>query len=141
MVLPVLAMILSGLFISVYGRRTFFLIFSGEDHVELGRAKGVPPRALERRYILRPTLPVIITNFALMLIAMWTGAIVLETVFNWPGLGRLFYEAVQVFDTPVILGETVIYAYLLALTLFLLDIIYAIVDPRVKVGAGGGAAA
>ncbi len=141
MVLPVLAMILSGLFISVYGRRTFFLIFSSEDHVELGRAKGVPPRALERRYILRPTLPVIITNFALMLIAMWTGAIILETVFNWPGLGRLYYEAVQVFDTPVILGETVIYAYLLALTLFLLDIIYAIVDPRVKVGAGAGAAA
>jgi peptide/nickel transport system permease protein len=141
MILPVLAMTLSGLFISVYGRRTFFLIFSSEDHVELGRAKGVPPRALERRYILRPTLPVIITNFALMLIAMWTGAIILETVFNWPGLGRLYYEAVQVFDTPVILGETVIYAYLLALTLFLLDIVYAIVDPRVKVGAGAGAAA
>lgn len=141
MVLPVLAMVFSGLFISVYGRRTFFLIFSSEDHVELGRAKGVPPRALERRYILRPTLPVIITDFALMLIAMWTGAIILETVFAWPGLGRLFYEAIQVFDTPVILGETVIYAYLLALTLFLLDIIYALVDPRVKVGAGSGAAA
>ncbi len=53
--------------------------------MELGRAKGVPGRALERRYILRPTLPVIITDFALMLITMWTGAIILENVFNWPG--------------------------------------------------------
>lgn len=140
MILPVLAMFLSGFFISVYSRRTFFLIFSSEDHVELGRAKGVPPRALERRYILRPTLPTIITGFALMLIAMWMGAIILETVFAWPGLGRLYYEAVQVFDTPVILGETVIYAYLLAITLLLLDIIYALVDPRVKVGASGAAA-
>jgi peptide/nickel transport system permease protein len=136
MILPVLAMFVSGFFISVYSRRTFFLIFSSEDHVELGRAKGVPNRALERRYILRPTLPTIITQFALMLIVMWMGAIILETVFNWPGLGSLYYSAIQQFEIAVILGETVIYAYLLALTLFLLDIVYAIVDPRVKVGAG-----
>jgi peptide/nickel transport system permease protein len=96
----------------------------------------VPNRALERRYILRPTLPTIITQFALMLIVMWMGAIILETVFNWPGLGSLYYSAIQQFEIAVILGETVIYAYLLALTLFLLDIVYAIVDPRVKVGAG-----
>lgn len=55
--------------------------------MELGRAKGVPPRLLQRRYILRPTLPVIITDFVLMLITMWTGAIILENVFNWPGRG------------------------------------------------------
>ncbi|MCB0114265.1 MAG: ABC transporter permease subunit, partial [Caldilineaceae bacterium] len=64
------------------------------------------------------------------------GAIVLETVFNWPGLGRLLYQAVNVYDTPVIVGSVVIYAYLLAITVFLLDIIYALLDPRVKVGEG-----
>lgn len=62
----------------------------------------------------------------------------METVFNWPGLGRLLREAIGLYDTPVIVGEAVIYGYLLAATVFLLDIIYAIVDPRVKVGAGGG---
>jgi peptide/nickel transport system permease protein len=73
----------------------------------------------------------------LLVIGLWTGAIILETVFNWPGLGRLLYRAIGLFDTPVIVGSAVIYAYLLAITVFLLDIIYAFVDPRVKVGAGG----
>ena len=122
-------------FQSVFGWRTFFLIFAMEDYVEMARAKGLPNSAVERRYILRPTLPNIITRFALMLIGLWTGAILLETVFNWPGLGRLFYQAVGLYDTPVIVGNTVIYAYLLALTVFLLDFIYALVDPRVKVGS------
>jgi peptide/nickel transport system permease protein len=67
---------------------------------------------------------------------LWTGAIILETVFNWPGLGRLLYQAIGLFDTPVIVGSTVIYAYLLAITVFLLDFTYALVDPRVKVGGG-----
>lgn len=134
LVLPVTAWIISAIFQSTFGWRTFFLIFSMEDYVEMARAKGLPAPAVERRYILRPTLPNIITRFALMLIGLWTGAIILETVFNWPGLGRLFYRAIGLYDTPVIVGNTVIYAYLLALTVFLLDFIYALVDPRVKVG-------
>jgi peptide/nickel transport system permease protein len=88
--------------------------------------------------VLRPTLPNIITGLALTLIGLWLGGPILETIFNWPGLGRAFYEAVQFYDTPVILGQTVIYAYLLAGTVFLLDYIYALVDPRVKIGKGGG---
>ena len=72
------------------------------------------------------------------MISLWSGAIILETVFSWPGLGRLLFQAVGQFDTPVIIGSVVIYAYLLALTVFLLDIIYALVDPRVKVGGEAG---
>jgi peptide/nickel transport system permease protein len=137
LILPVTAWLISGFFGSVFGWRTFFLIFSMEDYVELARAKGLSSRDIERRYILRPTLPNIITNFALMLISLWQVAIILETVFNWPGLGRMLYSAVQVFDTPIIVGSNVIYAYLLALTVFVLDFIYALVDPRVRVGSGG----
>jgi len=137
LILPVTAWLMSGFFSSVYGWRTFFLIFSMEDYVELARAKGLSSREIERRYILRPTLPNIITTFALMLISLWQGAILTETIFNWPGLGRMLYRAVQTFDTPVIIGSTVIFAYLLAITVFLLDFIYAIVDPRVRVGSGG----
>ncbi|NPA31043.1 MAG: ABC transporter permease [Chloroflexi bacterium] len=136
MILPMMAMTLSSIFISVYSWRTFFLIFSSEDYVEMAKAKGVHPRAIERRYILRPTLPTIITSFALGVIGVWMGAPIFETIFNWPGLGRVLFQAVQLFDTPVIVGATVIFAYLLALTVFLLDIIYAIVDPRVSVGGG-----
>jgi peptide/nickel transport system permease protein len=137
LILPVAAWLVSGFFASVFGWRTFFLIFSMEDYVELARAKGLPARDIERRYILRPTLPNIITSFALMLISLWQGAIITETVFNWPGLGRMLFRAVQTFDTPVIIGSNVIYAYLLAFTVFLLDFIYALVDPRVRMGSGG----
>ena len=134
--LPVSAILLSNIFLGAYTWRTFFLIYSSEDYVEIARAKGLNSKAIERRYILRPTLPFIITSFALTLIQLWLGAIILETVFNWPGLGRALFQAIGLYDTPVIVGSTVIYAYLLAITVFLLDFIYALVDPRVKIGEG-----
>jgi peptide/nickel transport system permease protein len=134
MVLPGASLIISSLFLSIYNWRTFFLIYSSEDYVDMAKAKGLTSRDIERRYILRPTLPTIITNFALLVISLWTGATLTETVFLWPGLGRTIYRAIGLYDTPVIVGSTIIYAYLLALTVFLLDFIYAIVDPRVKVG-------
>lgn len=136
LILPASSLVLSSIFLSIYNWRTFFLIYSSEDYVEMARAKGLRPRDVERKYILRPTLPNIITNFALLIITLWTGAIITETVFLWPGLGRTFYRAIGLYDTPVIVGLTIIYAYLLAITVFLLDFVYALVDPRVKVGSG-----
>jgi peptide/nickel transport system permease protein len=137
MTLPATAIIISSLFLSIYSWRTFFLIYSSEDYVEMARAKGLTSKDIERRYILRPTLPTIITSFALLVITLWTGFTITETVFLWPGLGRTLFQAIGLYDTPVIVGSTIIYAYLLALTVFLLDFVYAIVDPRVKVGSGG----
>ena len=134
--LPVIAVIMSSIFLSTYQWRTFFLIYSSEDYVEMARAKGLSSRDIERRYILRPTLPTIITTFALLLITLWTGFTITETVFQWPGLGRTLFQAIGFYDTPVIVGSTIIYAYLLAITVFLLDFVYALVDPRVKVGSG-----
>jgi len=133
--LPVLSLVLSSFFLSIYNYRTFFLIYSSEDYVEMAKAKGLPTRDVERRYILRPTLPNIITNFALLIITLWTGATITETVFLWPGLGRTLYQAVGLYDIPIIVGSTIIYAYMLALTVFILDFIYALVDPRVKIGS------
>lgn len=138
LILPASSLILASFFLSIYNWRTFFLIYSSEDYVEMAKAKGLPSRDIERKYILRPTLPTIITTFALMLIAMWTGAIITETVFQWPGIGRITYKAIGLYDTPVIVGTTIIYAYLLAITVFLLDFVYALVDPRVKIGGTGG---
>jgi peptide/nickel transport system permease protein len=134
LMLPALSLVLSSFFLSIYNYRTFFLIYSSEDYVEMAKAKGLPSRDVERRYILRPTLPNIITNFALLIIALWTGATITETVFLWPGLGRTLYQAIGLYDIPIIVGSTIIYAYLLAMTVFLLDFIYVLVDPRVKIG-------
>jgi peptide/nickel transport system permease protein len=136
LILPVSAVTLSAIFLAAYSWRTFFLIYSSEDYVDMAKAKGLTDRSIERSYILRPTLPTIITSFALIVIASWLGAPIFETVFNWPGLGRAIYTAVGFYDTPVIVGSTVIFAYLLVITVFLLDITYALVDPRVKIGGG-----
>jgi peptide/nickel transport system permease protein len=137
LILPASSVIISSLFLSIYNWRTYFLIYSSEDYVDMARAKGLSSRDIERRYILRPTLPTIVTNFALLVISLWTGFTITETVFLWPGLGRTLYQAIGLYDTPVIVGSTIIYAYLLAITVFLLDFIYAIIDPRVKIGGGG----
>jgi peptide/nickel transport system permease protein len=137
LVLPVSAIIISAFFLNAFKLRTFFLIYSSEDYVEMAKAKGLSSGEIERRYVLRPTLPTIITSFALTLITLWTGAIILETVFNWPGLGRAYYQAIGLYDTAVIVGNTIIYAYLLAITVFILDFVYAWVDPRVRIGSEG----
>jgi len=134
LILPAFSLIVSGFFLSIYTWRTFFLIYSSEDYVEMAKAKGVTARDIERRYILRPTMPNIVTSFALSLIGIWTGATITETVFIWPGLGRTLYSAIGFFDIPVIVGDTIVFAYLLAITVFLLDIIYVLIDPRVKIG-------
>lgn len=134
LILPGASLVLSSFFLSIYNYRTFFLIYSSEDYVDMAKAKGLPTRDVERRYILRPTLPNIITNFALLIITLWTGATITETVFLWPGLGRTIFQAIGLYDIPIIVGTTIIFAYLLALTVFLLDFIYVLVDPRVKIG-------
>ncbi len=134
MILPVAAIFLSGFFQSVYAWRSCFLLHADEDYVELARAKGLPSRLLERRHILRPALPNVLTSFALMLISFWQGAIILEVFFDWPGIGKLFIESIQTLNRPFVVGLVVIFAYFLAITLFFLDVLCAIVDPRVRVG-------
>ena len=136
LILPAMSVIFSAIFLSIYTWRTFFLIYSSEDYVDMAKAKGLLAKDVERRYILRPTLPTIITNFALLVITLWTGFTITETVFLWPGLGITLFRAIGAYDTPVIVGSTIIYAYLLAITVLLLDFVYALVDPRVKVGSG-----
>lgn len=140
MVLPVMAVILSVFFQGVYTWRTFFIVHSGEDYVELAIAKGLPERMIRRRYLLRPTLPSVITSFTMMLISFWEGSIALETLFNWPGIGNLFLNAIYAYDRPVVVGIVVLFAYLLGISVVLLDVVYAIIDPRVRVSGRGTAA-
>lgn len=138
MLMPSLAIFLSGLFQGVYAWRTLFLIYSSEDYVELAEARGLPPRMLDRRYILRPLLPSLVTSFALLFISLWQEVIVLEQFFKVDGIGRLLWSSLGGWyvDTPMIVAIVTIFAYLLAITVFLLDVVYALVDPRVRIEGG-----
>ncbi len=137
LIMPVIAIFLSVFFQGVYTWRTFFLIYSQEDYVEMAKAMGLPPRKIERKYILRPTFPYVITSFAMMMITVWESSIALEILFYWPGIGPLFLNAVNRFNTSLIVAIVIIFAYLLAISVFLLDLIYAMMDPRVRLGKNG----
>lgn len=134
LILPAASILLTSFFQSVYSWRTYFLLHADEDYVDLAVAKGLPPRMLERKYILRPTMPMIITNFSLLVLGFWQEIIALEVWFEWPGIGKLFIEAVTSVNSAVTMTIVVIFAYLFVILVFLLDIIYAIIDPRVRFG-------
>lgn len=139
MILPVCALVLSLLFQLVYAWRTFFIIYSEEDYVELARAKGLDHKALERQYILKPALPYIITSFTTSLISFWQLTVALESVFQWPGIGLLYIKVlpnywkdnIEIGDLMIVIQIVVLFAYLLGILVFLLDMVYVIIDPRI----------
>lgn len=132
MILPVSALVLGTLPVAVYSNRALFMIHSAEDYVELARAKGVGMHRLQRRYILRPLLPPIITNFALISVVAWQGVVITERIFNWPGLGSLLIEAIQQHEVSIVIGAVTLFAYLLGVSILFLDVLYMLVDPRVS---------
>jgi peptide/nickel transport system permease protein len=134
----IIAIFMSKFFLSVYTWRSFLLIFSGEDYLDLAKAKGLPNAMIEKRYLLLPALPNILTIFTVMMIAIWQEAIILELFFSIMGIGQLFYLAIRNTDIPVIVGFTVIFAYLLAISVFILDFVHGIIDPRVTMGGKAG---
>src|SRR6266566_4173565 len=115
-----------------YTTRNLVLQVMDEDFVFAARAKGLKERDVLSRYVLRAASPPIVTSLALTLAAAWTGAIITKTVFNYPGLGALFFEAISLQDAPVVIGLTTIYALLLVITVFLLDVTYSLLDPRIR---------
>lgn len=132
MMLPLAAVVVASFGSWAYTTRNLVLQIMDEDYVHAARARGLPERKVLNRYVLRAASPPTVTSLALTIIASWQGAIITETVFNWPGLGRLFFDAITQLDAPVIIGLTAIYAYLLVVTVLVLDLIYGLLDPRVR---------
>ncbi len=139
MVLPVIAIVLSLLFQIIYTWRTFFIIYSEEDYVELAHAKGLPHKMLEKQHILKPALPYVITSLATTLIGFWQLTIALEKIFQWPGIGWLYMDVLpnywgdarRIGDLMIVIQIVVTFAYLLGILVFMLDLVYVIVDPRI----------
>lgn len=141
MILPVASIFLSLFFQMVYSWRSIFVTFADEDYMELGKAIGLKPRNLQKKYILKPTLPYVITNFSLVLISFWQMTMALEVVFQWKGIGWLYVnvglpnfwgESMYPGELLIALSLVVMFAYLLGAAVFLLDIAYVIVDPRIR---------
>lgn len=133
-ILPITTLVVVGVGPSIYGVRTMTVTAAQEDHVQLARAKGLPERQITGRHILRVAAPPIVTGLILGLGGSLGGAILTETIFNWPGMGRLFYDAISSLDEGVIIALTFVYTLIYVLSRFLLEILYVLLDPRVRFG-------
>ncbi len=102
-----------------------------QDYIRTARAKGVSRRGVIVRHAFRNTLIPLVTMLGLELPLVLSGAIILEQIFTWPGMGRLFFEAIREYDYPTIMGLVLLFSVLTLLGQLIADILYAIVDPRV----------
>jgi peptide/nickel transport system permease protein len=102
-----------------------------QDYIRTARAKGVSRMQVITRHAFRNTLIPFVTMLGLSLPLILSGAIILEQIFTWPGMGRLFFEAIREYDYPTIMGLVLLFSVLTLLGQLLADILYAVVDPRV----------
>jgi peptide/nickel transport system permease protein len=135
LVLPALTLAL--IYLALYTRlaRSSMLEVMGSDYVRTARAKGLPERTVLFKHALRNALLPIVTIAGLQMSGMFAGAVLVETVFTWPGMGLLAYESILRRDNQLILGILLASALLVIVGNTLTDIVYRIVDPRIKAGS------
>lgn len=138
MALPVSTVVLVSFGGWAYVTRNIMIGVLTEDFIMVARAKGVPERKVIYGHALRAAAPPIVTMTILSLIGSLGGAIITESVFNWPGMGRLYWIAISEYDVPVLMGLTFIFTFLFLFAMVLTDITYGLLDPRVRVGERRG---
>jgi peptide/nickel transport system permease protein len=103
-----------------------------QDYINTAKAKGVSRKVVIRKHALKNALIPAITVIGLEFGVLLGGAVLTETVFSWPGIGRLMVESIQRKDTPMVLGCIIVFALAFSLVNLLIDILYAYIDPRIK---------
>jgi oligopeptide transport system permease protein len=106
----------------------------GQDHVRMARGKGLPERLVVVRHVLKNALTPVVTTLGAMFGFLITGTIVVETLFQVPGLGSTFVQAVSQRDYPVVLAGTIVYVVVVSGANLVVDIVYMLIDPRIRSG-------
>lgn len=114
--------------------RAQVVVVMEQDYVRTARALGVPEARVRRRHVLRNALLAVMTYFGPLLAILLTGSFVVERIFAVPGMGRFFVTAVTNRDYPLVLGVTLVYGALVVLANLAVDLLYAWLDPRIRVG-------
>ena len=135
-VLPALSIVLASLGTWAIAMRGMLVGVLGEDYITLARAKGLSPRRIFLAYGLRNALLPQITHLALTLGHVVSGAILVEVIFAYPGIGYRLYQAIQAKDVFVIQGIVLLLSVSIAVATFVLDLIYPLIDPRIRDGRG-----
>lgn len=113
--------------------RTSMLETLGEDYILTARAKGLPKRVIRDRHAARNALLPVVTSFVLAMGTVVGGAIITEQIFSWPGMGLLFLEGIAVSDIPLVAGALAITGVLTLFAHLVVDIVYTVLDPRIRV--------
>jgi peptide/nickel transport system permease protein len=103
-----------------------------QDYINTAKAKGVSKRKVITKHALRNALIPAITVIGLEFGVLLGGAVLTETVFSWPGIGRLMVESIQRKDTPMVLGCVIVFSLSFSIVNLIIDILYAYIDPRIK---------
>ena len=132
MALPLITIVIIGFGSWAYLVRNFMVGTMQEDFITAKKAIGIKKNKIIYRHALKNAAPPIVTILALSLSGSLGGAIITEAVFDWPGMGRLYFEAISVMDLPIIIGATYILTVLFLISIFIADLLYGYFDPRVK---------
>src|SRR4029079_12953496 len=132
LILPVITLVVVNIAGDSRFVRASMLESLGQDYVRTAKAKGLPARVVNFKHALRNALLPVITNIGLEIPFLFTGAIVTETIFSWPGIGKLTIDATREFDYPILMGVLLVTSVLVVFANLLADVAYGIVDPRIK---------
>lgn len=132
MTLPLITIVLIGFGTWAYLVRNFIVGIMQEDFIFVKKAIGINQKKIIFGSALKNAAPPIVTILALSLSGSLGGAIITEAVFDWPGMGRLYFEAISVMDLPVIIGSTYVLTAFFLASIFVADLLYGYLDPRIR---------
>jgi peptide/nickel transport system permease protein len=133
LVLPALVLAAFNVGLLTRYTRSAVLEVISNDYVRSARAKGMPERTVIVRHVLRAALPSVVTVIGLAFANVMTGAVLVENIFSWPGIGQYAYHSATTLDLPAIMGVSLFVAVVYIVINFLVDVLYGVIDPRIRI--------
>src|SRR5699024_10334575 len=135
-IMPTIALAIFPIATAARFMRTELIEVLGSDYITLAKAKGNSGMEVSFKHAIRNALIPLITVLGPMAVALMTGSMVVEQIFAIPGIGEQFLKSIQTNDFPIIMGTTIFFAFLLMVIILIIDILYGIIDPRIRLTGG-----
>jgi len=135
-VLPTIALAMFPISIAARFMRTEMVEVLGSDYITLAKAKGASYWQISIKHALRNALIPVVTVMGPLTVSLMTGSLVIENIFGIPGIGEQFVKSIMVNDYPVIMGTNILFAVLFVFVILVVDILYGIIDPRIRISGG-----
>ncbi|KEZ52270.1 MULTISPECIES: oligopeptide ABC transporter permease [Metabacillus] len=135
-ILPTIALAMFPIAIAARFMRTEMIDVLNSDYITLAKAKGASYFEIAFKHALRNALIPVVTVLGPLAVGLMTGSLVIEKIFSVPGLGEQFVKSITVNDYPVIMGTTLLFAFLFVVIILVVDILYGIIDPRIRLAGG-----